>query len=122
MLIGGNMDIVVYANSLQIRDAKMAHGVPLWQIVPTRGADGRSLIDFMMLIPKLNKCPQPIINKTLTNLQMALEPCPDVVFVNFNLKINVLWVSLNCRPGLIFELAQSIQRLVPEAKLVSMQI
>jgi hypothetical protein len=122
MHTGGDMDIVVFANNLQIQDAKLEHGVPLWQIVPTRGADGRSLIDFMMLIPRLNRCPQAIIDTTLTNLQKALEPCPDVVFVNFNLKINVLWVSLNCRPGLIFELTRSIQRLVPEAKLVSMQI
>ena len=96
----------------------MEPGTPLWQVVPTRGADGRSLADFMILIPRLNKCPQHIIDITLLNLQKALEPCPDIVFVNFNLKINVLWVSLNCRHGLILELVDLIQRRVPQAKLV----
>ena len=34
-------------------------------------------------------------------------------------KINVLWVSVNSRPGIILELVTSIQYLVPEALLVA---
>ena len=75
----------------------MEPGTPLWQVVPTRDADGRPLADFMMLVPRLNKCPRHIIDITLLNLQQALEQYHDVVFANFNLKINVLWVSVNCQ-------------------------
>lgn len=112
------MNLVKYANNTLAENAAMEHGTPLWQVVPTRGADGRSLADFMMLIPKLNKCPQAVIDRTMLNLQAAFAPFPDVVFVNFNLKINILWVSVNCRHGLILELVDAIQILVPEAKLV----
>lgn len=114
----GSMSLVKYAGSYPTVGAEMEPGTPLWQVVPTRGADGRSLADFMMLIPHLNKRPKQVIDLTLSSLHKALEPFPDVVFVNFNLKINVLWVSLNCRDRLIFEIVDSIQSLVPDAKLV----
>lgn len=113
------MNLVKFSGNLPSAEAAMEPGTPLWQIVPTHGADGRSLADFMMLIPKLNKCPRHIIDITLLNLQQALEPCPDVVFVNFNLKLNVLWVSVNCRHGLILELVADIQKRVPGAMLVA---
>ena len=112
------MNLVKFTGNHPLAGPVLEPGTPLWQIVPTRGADGRSLADFMMLIPKLNKRPQHIIDITLFNLQKVLEPCPDIVFVNFNLKINVLWVSVTCRHGLIPELVDAIQRRVPEAKLV----
>ena len=99
--------------------AAMEPGTPLWQIVPTRGADGKPLADFMMLIPKLRNCPQHEINIALNNIQKVLESCHDVVFANFNLKINVLWVSVNCRPGIILELVAAIQARVPEALLIA---
>ena len=113
------MDLVKYSGNLPAAGLAMEPGTPLWQVVPTRGADGKSLADFMMLIPRLNKCPPPIIEITLCNLQKALEPCPDVVFVNFNLKINLLWVSVNCRDGLILQLVTVIQQRVPEAMLIA---
>lgn len=97
----------------------MEPATPLWQIVPTRGADGKPLADFMMLIPKLRSCPQHEINSALNNIQKVLESCHDVVFANFNLKINVLWVSVNCRQGLIPELVAAIQNAVPEALLIA---
>lgn len=95
------------------------HGIPLWQIVPTRGADDRPLADFMMLIPGLRKRPQHEINTALNNMQKALQQYHDVVFANFNLKINVLWVSVNCKPGLILKMVASIQDAVPEALLIA---
>ena len=112
------MSLVKFSGKFPSAIVAMEPGTPLWQVVPTKGADGRSLADFMMLIPQLNKRHQFIIDTTMLNLQRALEPFPDVVFANFNLKINVLWVSLNCRDGLIFEMVDSIQTLVPDAKLV----
>ena len=110
------MSLVKFKSNLP--DAAIVPGTPLWQIVPTRGADGRPLADFMMLIPGLRNRPEHEINHTLNNIQKALEPFHDVVFVNLNLKINVLWVSVNARPGITLELITAIQRLVPEALMV----
>lgn len=113
------MNVVKHSGNALSSGGILEPATPLWQVVPTRGADGRSLADFMMLIPRLNKCPQPIIEITLCNLQKALAPCPDVVFVNFNLKLNLLWVSVNCRNGLILELVTAIQQRVPGAMLIA---
>jgi len=113
------MSIVKFRSNLPFSGVAMEPGTPLWQIVPTHGEDGRPLADFMMLIPGLRSRPQHAINTTLNNIQKALEQYHDVVFVNLNLKINVLWVSVNCRPGIILDLVTSIQRLVPEALLVA---
>ena len=113
------MDLVKFKSNLP--NAAIEPGTPLYQIVPTRGADGRPLADFMMLIPKLRNRPQHEIINTLNNIQKALEEDRDVVFVNMNLKINVLWISVNSRPGIILELVTAIQGLVPEAKLVAQQ-
>ena len=113
------MSLVKFRSNLPFTGAELEPGTPLWQIVPTHGEDGRPLADFMMLIPGLRNRPQHVINATLNNLQRVLEQHREVVFVNLNLKINVLWVSVNCRPGIILELVTSIQRLVPEALLVA---
>jgi len=113
------MNLVKFESNLPSAGPVMEPGTPLWQIVPTRGADGRPLADFMMLIPRLNRRPQHIIDITLCKLQKELEAYPDVVFVNFNLKLTVLWVSVNCRHGLILELVTAIQNRVPEAMLVA---
>jgi len=42
-----------------------------------------------------------------------------VVFAEFNLKLNLLWVSIRPVQGIRFEIATAIQEQVPEAKLVS---
>jgi hypothetical protein len=113
------MNLVSFGRNYPSAEAEMEPGTPLWQVVPTRDAEGRSLADFMMLIPRLNKCPKNIIDITLLNLQQALEQYDDVVFANFNLKINVLWVSVNVRQGLILRMVDSIQHRVPQAVLVA---
>jgi hypothetical protein len=115
------MNLVKFGNNLPASGHEMEPGTPLWQVVPTRDANGRPLADFMMLIPKLNKSPQHIIDITLINLQKVLEKYEDVVFVNFNMKINVLWVSVNAKHGLIPQMVTSIQNRVPQALLVSHQ-
>ena len=111
------MSLVKFNNHLP--STAIEPGTPLWQIVPTRGTDGKPLADFMMLIPGLRKRPQHEINTALNNIRKVLEKFQDVVFANFNLKINVLWVSVNCRKGLILELVAAIQELVPEALLIA---
>ena len=105
--------------SLPVKALELERDMPLWQIVPTRDENGRPLSDFMMLIPGLRKKSRSYIENTLRNIQAVLSHYQEVVFANLNLPINVLWVSLKNKPGLILEVAAAIQLCVPEAVLVA---
>lgn len=102
-------------NLLHIQPAE-----PLWQRLPTRDEEGHLLGDFMMLIPGLNKKSQHEIKATLDKLNKLLHLYETyVVFAEMNLKINILWVSHQQRPGIGLELAAAIHALLPDAKLVA---
>ena len=93
---------------------------PLWKRVPTRNQSGKPYVDFMMLIPGLKNFEssklQDIIKKVEAVLQLYEK---DIVLADLNLKINVLWVTINPHIGLTAEIAALIHHVVPEAKLVS---
>ena len=94
-------------------------GEPLYKLAPTRDENGKSFVDFMLIIPKLKKKPQQYIDRTLKDIQMVLGRYgSDVVFANMDLKINCLWVSHKPKPGLCKELTAAIRQYVPEAMLV----
>jgi len=93
---------------------------PLWQRAPTHDDEGHPLSDFMMLIPKLSKRPHSQINQTLQHLQNVLNRYQNtVVFVDLNLRLNILWVSVKPVPGICLELPTAIKACVPEAMLGS---
>ncbi len=93
---------------------------PLWQRAPTRDESGKAYADFMMLIPGLKKFDMPRLRSVLQRLETALMQYEkDIVMVDLNMKINVLWVTLQPKLGLTAEVAAVIHHLVPEAKLVS---
>jgi len=88
--------------------------------VPTRGADGRPLSDFMMILPKLRLRPRAQIIATLRIIELTLHQYGKaVVFADFNLKLNLLWVTVKPTPGICLELPAAIQARVPEALLVA---
>jgi hypothetical protein len=92
----------------------------LWKRVPTRAADGRPLSDFMMILPRLRDRPRAQIVETLTAIGFTLHQYGEVVvFADFNLKLNLLWVSVKPIPGICLELPAAIQARVPEALLVA---
>lgn len=94
-------------------------GEPLYKLAPTRDENGKSFVDFMLIIPKLKKKPQKYIDRTLQDIQMVLSRYSnEVVFANMDLKINCLWISHKPRPGLCKELTSAIRKHVPEAMLV----
>ncbi len=111
--------LVKYKQTLPAKELRLEPCRPLWQIVPTRDEDGRPLCDFMMFIPGLRKKSALHIESVFRHIQAVLEHYQEVVFANVNLPINVLWVSLKHRPGLILEIAAAIKLLVPEAVLVA---
>jgi hypothetical protein len=93
---------------------------PLWQRAPTRDNTGQRLSDFMMLIPKLGRRSQLHIRQTLAHLQAVINDYQQaIVFVDLNLKLNVLWVSVKPIPGICLELPTAIKARVPEAVLVA---
>jgi len=93
---------------------------PLWNRVPTRDSSGQRLSDFMMLIPKLRQRPTHQIEQVLRELQQVLAFYErSVVFVDLNLKLNLLWVSVKPVPGICLELPTAIQARIPEARLVA---
>jgi hypothetical protein len=99
---------------------ELAPGEPLWKRAPSRGADGRLLSDFMMLIPGLGRRSEVHLQTTLGELQAVFDYYREqVVFADLNLKLNVLWVSIKPLPGLNLELAAAIKQRVPEAMLVA---
>lgn len=92
---------------------------PLWRRLPSRDEHGRRLADFMMLIPGLKRRSEAEIRDRLRAIHQVLEGYRDVIaFVEMNLRINTLWVSVQARPGLCLEIPAAIQCAIPEALLV----
>ncbi len=109
----------INAGALRV-SLELAPGEPLWKRAPSRGADGRLLSDFMMLIPGLGRRSELRLQTTLGELQAVFDYYRElVVFADLNLKLNVLWVSIKPLPGLNLELAAAIKQRVPEAMLVA---
>jgi hypothetical protein len=97
--------------------------VPLWRIAPTHADDGRSLADFMMLIPGLKKRPEAVRKRVAELIREVCESYDgQVAFADINYSINVLWVSVAAEPGLTGRVAQSIRSRVPDALLVGGQL
>jgi hypothetical protein len=91
---------------------------PLYQRVPARDESGRPLSDFMVILPGLRERPGHEFAETLARLQAVLVSFSEVVFVDLNVPLNLLWVSVRPRPGVILELFGAVKLYLPEAKLV----
>ncbi len=92
---------------------------PLHERVPTRDEEGRLLSDFMMLIPGLREWPKGRFNDRVAGIQAVLGGFSEVVFADLNVPLNLLWVSVKAKPGIISAVAASIQHRVPEARVIS---
>jgi hypothetical protein len=93
---------------------------PLRKRVPSCDEHGRPLSDFMILIPGLHDKPKCLVDAAIQDVHLALSRFRHaVVFAEFNLRLNLLWVSIRPIQGIRFEIASAIQQMVPEARLVS---
>ena len=102
--------------SIQFHDA----AEPLRDRVPSHDENGKSLSDFMVLIPGLKQKPQNLISRTINEIHLALTHFDHaIVFAEFNIRLNLLWVSIRPIHGIRFEIVGAIQERVPEARLVS---
>lgn len=96
-----------------------ANSTPLYERVPSRDASGRPFSDFMMLIPGLRDSTAERFNDRVAGIQAVLGRYSEVVFADLNVPINVLWVSLVPKFGLIGTIAAELQQRIPEARLVA---
>ena len=91
---------------------------PLHERVPTHDEDGKALGDFMMLFPGLRDLAEVSLRNKVDILAEILSQYREVVFVDLNLPLNLLWVSIKHKPGLVLELSTYVKSRMPEAKLV----
>lgn len=95
---------------------------PLCERLPRQRARGTTLADFMVLIPGLRDRTPDGVRRRIGRLRGVLERFPDlVVFADLNLELNLLWVSVQPRPGATLEVAGCIRAVLPEARLVANQ-
>lgn len=107
--IGGKLTL----SSISIQDCQ-----PLYSRAPGRDEDGRCLSDFMMLISGMREWPGHRRADTISQIHAVLNGYSEVVFADLNLHLNLLWVSVRPRYGVIVEICTQLQQRIPEAKLV----
>lgn len=114
------MDLVPRPSHAPAGPASWGSGEPLWKVVPKRDGKGRAYSDFMMLAPGLKGRSEQEMAVILRVIQGVLARFGEgVAFADFNLNLRVLWVSLQCRPGLMFRVVGALRVHVPELKLVA---
>ena len=117
------MDLQQYTGSPLKLNFDVSPAEPLWKRVPTHNDYGQLLSDFMMIIPQLRQQPVDTIKDVINNIEQVLRFYEkQVVFADLNLKLNVLWVSVQPVAGICLEVAAAIHHRVPEAKLVASKI
>lgn len=108
------------AQSSTLTKSNLQSAEPLWKRVPTRDHTGKPYTDFMMLIPGLKNFEQFHLRETISKMEAVLKLYEkDIILADLNLKINILWVTLQPHVGLSSEIAALIHHVVPQAKLVS---
>ncbi len=117
---GVSVKLAARAQSLPGAPGQWACGEPLWKLAPKRDSEGHPYIDFMMIAPGLKQRPAVDIECLTRVIQGVLVRFENwVVFADFNLKLNVLWVSLKYRPGIMAEIVAALRVAAPELKLVA---
>jgi len=108
------------AQSSTLTKSRLTSAEPLWKRVPTRDHTGKPYTDFMMLIPGLKNFEPFHLRETINKIEAVLKLYEkDIILADLNLKINILWVTLQPHVGLSSEVAALIHHVVPQAKLVS---
>lgn len=114
------MAVVPHSPHLPGDPGQWGSGEPLWKVVPKRDGAGRAYSDFMMMAPGLKRRSSQEMAVIVQVMHGVLARFgEDVVFADFNVNLRVLWVSLQCRPGLMFQMVAALRAQVPELKLVA---
>lgn len=100
------------------RSLELLRKKPLHERVPTHDEEGNALGDFMMLFPGMRDLAEVKLRSKVDILADILSQYREVVFVDLNVPLNLLWVSIKYKPGLVLELSTYVKSRIPEAKLV----
>lgn len=92
---------------------------PLHSRVPSRDENGKPVSDFMVLLPGFRSLPGREQSKRLDRIQGVLNCFAEVVFADLNVPLNLLWISVEAKYGIITEIAAALQTHIPDARLVS---
>ncbi len=93
---------------------------PLRKRAPAVDENGKPLSDFMVIFPGLKKKPRALVNRSLQEMHRVLGCFAEVVvFAEFNLQMNLLWVTIRPVQGVRFEIAEALRDAIPDARLVS---
>lgn len=102
-----------------IAGQRLQPGDALWHYAPTHGVDGRAVSDFMMLVPGFRRASTETRGLFTAQLQRVFRDFENqIVFADLNLRLGILWVTVNPQPGLCGTIAAAIQDRLPGAKLV----
>ncbi len=91
---------------------------PLWRHAPARDAAGKPLCDCMLLVPALRAGGLPRVLASAQLHAVLTEFGDRVVFADLNLRLGLLWVTVQSQAGLSAEVAGAIQQRLPGARLV----
>ncbi len=93
---------------------------PLWSRAPARDEQGKPCVDFMMLIPGLKQADSIQIESYMYRIQNCLAHfAPQVVYLDLNVKLSLLWVSAKSVPGISRHLVEAILKEIPHARVVA---
>lgn len=114
------MALVSRSSNLPGDAGQWGQGGPLWKLVPKRDSSGRAYSDFMMMAPGLKGRSGKELAVVARVIQGVLSRFGDgIAFADFNVNLRVLWVSLQCQPGLMSRVVAALRVHVPELKLVA---
>jgi hypothetical protein len=80
--------------------------------------DEEEAVELLMVIVRSEHKPQSLISRPSTTC-IGAGPVPCRGFAEFNIKLNLLWVTIRPIPRIRYEIVGAIQEYVPDAKLVS---
>lgn len=113
-------ELQMASGSRSIKSMQRADVTPLWQRTPGRDEQGVACVDFMMLIPRLKKADEFTLQTCMAKIRGSLEPFHEnLVYVDLNVQLNLLWVSSRQQPGIISRMVDSIRKSIPEARVVA---
>ena len=101
-----------------IRSVGLHSSQPLYRRVPTYDENGKFLADFMILISGMRAWSRTKQTDTVDEIQSVLSNFAEVVFADLNVPLNLLWVSVKPKPGVILEVYDALKHRIPEAVLV----
>lgn len=92
---------------------------PLHQRAPGRDRQGRPASDLMLLLPGVKKGLPTVVERVTSELMATLAGFGEqVLFAELNLKLGLVWVSVEGRPGLCDAVAQTVRARLPETRVV----